>query len=149
MRNGISPMPSSLKARQTILNHLPQTEGVIYELGSGWGTLALPVAAHYNQQQVIGFETSPVPLLISQIFCRRPNLTYKRKNFFNENLNDASLIICYLYPGAMRELKQKFQDELKPGTSIITNTFAIPGWEPKEVWEVNDLYKTKIYRYER
>ena len=61
---------------------------------------------------------------------------------------DHIAFVCYLYPGAMRQLKEKFIKELKPGTMIISNTFAIPGWIPQQVWEVNDLYKTKIYRYE-
>lgn len=146
--NGISPMPSSSKAKKKLQEILPNIDGPVYELGSGWGTLARILAKTYPHQHVIGYETSFFPYWISRLLYNRNNLVFYRKNFFEVDLSQAALIVCYLYPGAMRQLKEKFIKELKPGTVIISNTFAIPGWTPKQVWEVNDLYKTKIYRYE-
>lgn len=38
--NGISPMPTSSKAKYCLFEALPlQIDGKIYELGSGWGRL--------------------------------------------------------------------------------------------------------------
>lgn len=148
LRNGISPMPSSRKATQTILSLIPPGNRTIYELGSGWGNLAYAIAKQYPDRRVIGYETSLVPYWIARLLFRRGNLRFERKNFFSKNLRDAGLIVCYLYPGAMRQLKEKFQKELLPGTQILSNTFALPGWEPQHIVEVDDLYKTKIYRYE-
>jgi len=146
--NGISPMPTSSKALLKIQEILPDVNGPIYELGSGWGTLARMLSRKYTHQQVIGYETSFFPYWISRLFCSQNNVTLERKNFFKVDLSKATLIVCYLYPGAMRQLKEKFTKELKPGTHIISNTFGIPGWIPKQVCEVDDIYKTKIYRYE-
>lgn len=150
LRSGITPMPTSQKACKRISEILPKLKenDKIYELGSGWGTLAWLLAKRYPDHWVVGYEISPIPFWASRLFFRRSNLIFEKRNFFKENLGDAALIVCYLYPGAMRQLKDKFQKELKPGTQIVSNTFAIPGWEPKQVLEVNDLYKTKIYRYE-
>lgn len=149
--NGISPMPTSFKAKKCLFDHLPKEVcGTIYELGSGWGTLALPLARRYPHCQVVGFESSPFPFWISlarQHLSRLKNLSLRRQNFFQANLSDAELIVCYLYPGAMAKLKMKFHVELKPGTWIISNTFAIPGWNPQEVYEIEDIYRTKIYVY--
>lgn len=150
-RNGITPTPTSRKAKKNLMKALPATiKGNIYELGSGWGTLALPLARSYPNCHVIAFESSPLPFFVSKLrkmFANVPNLKLLRRNFFEEDLSDASLIVCYLYPGAMRKLKEKFQKELKPGTRIVSNTFAIPGWQPEAVHEVGDLYHTKIYMY--
>jgi len=30
---------------------------------------------------------------------------------------------------------------------IISNTFRLPGWQPDEVVELDDLYRTRVYRY--
>ena len=144
-------MPSSLKAKRCLLSALPQPlHGKIYELGTGWGTLLFPLARQYPDCQVVGFETSPIPYLVSrirQLYCRLPNVVLERRDFFSVLYGDADLIVCYLYPGAMRKLQVKFDRELKPGTWVVSNTFALPGWTPVSVIEVRDLYYSKIYVY--
>lgn len=141
---GISPMPSSSQAKKAIYSLLPlEAHGTVYELGAGWGDILKELASRYPK--VIGFELSPLPWLVS--FVRTKKCV--RKDFFNADLSDAALIVCYLYPAAMRKLKLKFEKELKPGTMIISNTFQIPGWEPTRIITLRDLYKTPIYLYEK
>lgn len=151
IRNGISPMPSTSKASSALFSLLPsEFKGKIYELGSGWGTLVIPLAKKYPDCQIIGFETSPVPFWFSKLWLKirgTPNAVLVRKDFFSVNLNEASLVVCYLYPGAMEVLKGKFETELKPGALVASNTFAIRGWIPEKVIELDDLYHTKIYLY--
>lgn len=153
IRNGIAPMPSSPKAKKTILISLPQEiNGSIYELGSGWGTLLIPLARHYPLHRLIGVESSPIPYFFSKAYARLlriQNITVLRQDFFHLPLGQAGLIVCYLYPEAMRKLKNKFEDELSPGTWVISNTFALPGWTPIHVYEVNDIYHSKIYFYQK
>lgn len=151
-RNGISPMPTSHKAKRCLFAHLPsKCTGNIYELGSGWGTLVFSLAKQYPNCQVIGLETSPFPFMVSKIlllFKRLPNVHLKRRDFFSISLKEASLVVCYLYPKAMQKLKIKFEKELAPGTWVISNTFSVPGWVPLAIYEVNDLYRSKIYVYQ-
>jgi hypothetical protein len=151
IRNGITPMPTAPAAKLTLLKAIPpKVQGNIYELGSGWGTLAMPLARNNPQCTVIGYENSTIPYLFSQLrhlLIPSSNLKIYRKNFFEASLADASLVVCYLYPEAMRKLKDKFAKELKPDTWILSNTFSIPGWEPRQVFDVGDLYNTKIYLY--
>lgn len=151
IKNGISPMPTSRKVKGQLLGLLPEKlDGAIVELGSGWGTLSFPLAKKFPACNVIGYETSPIPFFISKIrqfFYKPLNLQLIRHDFFKTPLGNASLIVCYLYPDAMRKLKQKFENELTPGTWIISNTFAIPGWNPIHIKEVSDIYRTKIYLY--
>lgn len=144
-------MPSSVKAVKKILEIAPdQITGPIVELGSGWGTLAFPLASRYPDIQVIGYETSPFPFLFSkgrQILNPQPNLKFYRRDFYQDKFREPGLVVCYLYPGAMKILKSKLEEELRPGTWVISNTFAIPGWKPLKVCELEDMYKTKIYLY--
>lgn len=152
IRSGISPMPTSPKVKNLLFSKaLPsQIQGTIYELGTGWGTLAFPLAKRFPHSQVIGYESSPVPYWISvglSWVIQNNNLRLVKQDFFQADLHDAALVICYLYPAAMSKLKQKFEKELPPGTWVISNTFAIPGWEPFEIHHVNDLYHSKIFVY--
>lgn len=151
MSYGISPMPSSSKAKKALLQAIPtEIQGKIFELGSGWGTLAFAIAKRCPQCLVYAYEISIVPWLISRLIqsqLQLNNLFILRRDFFKVSLVEANLIVCYLYPGAMSKLKQKFEAELKPGTMVISHTFAVPGWTPLKIYQLNDLYKTLIYIY--
>lgn len=150
---GISPMPTSKKAKHAIFSCLPtKHKKKIYELGSGWGTLAFPLARSLKKSQIYAYEISPIPWIYSkflQLFERFPNLSIFRKNFFTVSLKDADGVVCYLYPKAMQRLKEKFEKELQAGAFVITNSFAIPGWIPDKVVEVDDFFKSTIYLYNR
>lgn len=152
---GISPMPSSRKAKNAILqlihDNLPKKlDGNVVELGSGFSTLAIPIAKCFQENSMIAYEISLIPYLVSKIFqffFPQKNLTIEQKDFFDVDLNLSKLIICYLYPAAMEKLKVKFEKELQNETYLISNTFAIPGWKPISTIILNDIYQTKIYLY--
>lgn len=150
--NGISPMPSSVKVISAVLKELESLPKVtILELGSGWGSIAFPLAKKYPASSILGYENSAVPY----IYSRLKNILYSYENlklfygdFFKRDLSVADVVICYLYPGAMAKLSEKLKNELKPGSWVISNTFALPGWTPKKIIELNDLYHTKVYLYQ-
>ena len=134
VRTGISPMPSSRKARHLMMEQVPpEFDGTIYELGAGWGSLAFPFSKAFPKATIHAFELSPLPYL----FCQLRSLITPsgavhlyRKNFLNVNLSDADIVICYLYPEAMATLQSKFEKELPKGALVITNTFTLPTWPP-------------------
>jgi predicted RNA methylase len=152
-KNGISPMPTSSKVKKCLFSVLPESlGGKIYELGSGWGTLLFPLAKRYPKSAVVGFETSPFPFWLSFIrlkFSNSRNIELKKQDFFTADLRDAALIVCYLYPGAMSQLRKKFEQELQQGVFVVTHTFAVPGWVPEKVVDTADLYHSKIYIYKK
>ncbi|MEM6780342.1 MAG: methyltransferase domain-containing protein [Pseudomonadota bacterium] len=132
-------------------NHGSDSHLTIYEMGSGWGPLAVDAAKAFPDAKVIGLEFSPVPVWFSRIrafiFGHR-NLTFKRADFFEEDLRDADVILLYMLESILVKLKPKFEEELKPGTLIISNTFKIEGWEPVAVEEVmKKLIKLNVYIY--
>lgn len=133
IRLGITPMPSSRKAVATFIELIPEsTDGKIVDLGSGWGTLAYPIAKRFPDAAVIGCELSPVPWIYSRVkgvFVRCPNLTLHRQSVFNIDLTDVDVVVVYLHPAAMRKLRAKFERELRPGTLVLSNTFEVPTWE--------------------
>jgi hypothetical protein len=150
--NGISPMPSSRKAVAAVLQLIKEadTGGSIVDLGSGWGTLCFAVARAFPDREVCGYENSLVPyiycLLINALVGRR-NLRFVRRNFHAVPLHEAGLVLCYLYSGAMVRLKSKFEKELRAGTVVVSNTFAVPLWKSQRVVELRDMYRSKIYLY--
>ena len=145
-------MPTSPKVKRQLLHVLSQNEiqGTIFELGSGWGTLAFALARRFPKCRIIAYENSLVPYIYSQIYklvIKTENLHIKQENFFNTLLSEADVIVCYLSPDIMACLQPKLESELRQGTLVLTNTFALPSWIPQQTVEVEDLYGTKIYIY--
>ena len=150
IQTGISPMPTSSKMREALFLHLPELhKGKVVDLGSGWGNLIFSLSKHYPNSQIIGYECSPIPYLFTFLFNTYSNLKIYRKNFFKISVSDADLIVCYLYSKRMGALREKLEKEVKPGAWILSHTFAISGWVPKQIIEINDLYHSKIYVYTR
>tara|TARA_R110002095_G_scaffold101625_5_gene89298 strand:+ start:506 stop:1057 length:552 start_codon:yes stop_codon:yes gene_type:complete len=149
LQTGISPMMSSGKACQAMLASIDRpANGPLIDLGSGWGTLAL--ARKHPGQQVIGYELSWFPWLVSMIrkySLRLDNLTLYRKDFNNAELSNASILFCYLFPGGMVALHKKLKRELLNEILIVSNTFALPSYQPTKVIRLKDFYRTPIYLY--
>ena len=149
---GISPVSSTLKSRKKIIRAIsPDQEGFIYELGAGWGAVAFPLARRCPEATVVAYELSPLPwcfLKIRALLLGPSNLMILRRNFLKDNLAKASLVICYLYPGAMKKLSSKLVIELQPSAKVISNTFEIPLWTPTLVQSLEDVMCPQIFHYE-
>ena len=148
---GISPMPSSRKAYDTMMALVDETgSGSIIDLGSGWGNFVIRIAKRNPHRQVIGYELSLLPWITSTLLKKAlglNNLTIHRQNFYNVNLSNASVLVCYLYPEAMEKIKNKLLLEQPKVDFLISNNFALPSWKSCKVIPLNDFYKSPIYLY--
>lgn len=168
---GISPMPSSRAARDAMLPLFDKVDalqnatnssgnagvvGKIAELGSGWGNLLMVLARRYPQRHIIGYEISWLPWLASLLLIRLyrlNNVQVVRKDFLKQDLSKASVMVCYLYPDAMQAISGKLQTEQggkmfeSDARFLISNNFALPGFEPDETVKVKDFYQSPVYLY--
>lgn len=151
LRTGISPTMSSGKACKAMLDSVEvPSRGSLIDLGSGWGTLVVAVARKYPEQQVIGYELSWFPWLVSVIRKHSlglGNLTLYRKDFRNAELGNASVLLCYLFSEGMASLHEKLNRERPGEILIVSNTFALPYCQPTSIIRLNDLYRSPIYVY--
>lgn len=140
-------MPSSLRVTQALLQQIPKDfQGEIGDLGAGFGVLAWRIARHCPAATVTGYESSPIPWIVAKCLFRRSNLVFVKKDFLDSPLGKYDLIVCYLCPKIMQQLKPKFEAELQD-TLVITHTFAIrdKSWDSRVL--VADMYQTPIYLY--
>lgn len=151
LRLGISPMPSSPRVRDALLQLIdPHTVGVIHELGAGWGTLAFAIARHCPDAHVVAHEGSFVPWLFLRAraaLSSSTNISVRFGNFMKADLTGSSGAVAYLWTGGMRELGPKFEAELSPGAFVVSHTFEWRGRVAEMQVMASDLYRTPIYRY--
>lgn len=154
VKTGISPMPSSSKMTKAMLGAVNEKgigKGIIIDLGSGWGMLAITFAKAYPNSKVIGYELSFFPWLVSMIlrkFFGLDNLDFYRKDFLKEDINQASFLLAYLHPGGMSALKAKINNDKIKDVTLISSTFALYEIKEEKTIFLNDLYKTPIYVYD-
>jgi hypothetical protein len=151
LKVGISPMPSSHKARHAMFQLVEETEGgSIYDLGSGWGHLVIRLAKQYPKREIVAYELSLLPWCITLLFKKLlglSNLTVHRENFLNADLSGASVLLCYLHSPTMTAIKKKLDREANEDLYLISHNFALPSESAIKVIPVDDFYKSPVYLY--
>ena len=101
---------------------------IVYDLGCGDGTLLLTAAKEFGAPGV-GIEIDPLRFWIARIrmFMNGASGSIKiiRKNFFEVNTSDATVVVMYLIPKTLNRMKPKLIKELQPGTRIVTFVYKI------------------------
>jgi len=122
-----------------------------YDLGCGNGKVAICAARNYKVKAV-GVEFAwPIWLLakINQFFKGNKNLKIKFGNLFKEDLSQADAVYFFGMPDSVKKrLKEKLEQELKPGAKVVSYVFAVPGWQAEAVDKPRDKDVT-IYLYKR
>ncbi|MCK5566608.1 MAG: class I SAM-dependent methyltransferase [Actinomycetia bacterium] len=118
---------------------------IVYDLGSGDGRMIIEAARSFGATAV-GIEIDPLRFLWTKAKIFFLGLSNKVDvlfgNFFKINIRDANIVTIYLLPDTNVKLIDKFVKELRPGTRIVSNTFALPGFKM-----IDQDEKLKIYVY--
>ncbi len=116
---------------------------VVYDLGSGDGRIVIESARRFGSRAV-GIEADPTRVLWSRLMAKLFRVDGKVRiiwgNFFNQPLQEASVVTLFLTENTNSQLKTKLEAELKPGTRIVTYVWKIEGWEPKAMNSKRELY---------
>ena len=104
-------------------------DSIVYDLGSGDGRVLFYLYKKHPKCKYIGIENSAFPLLLSNVRkwwfnkINKSNIQIIEKDFFEVDLSDATHIFTYLYPNIMDDLLPKLDQELKPGTRLVSASF--------------------------
>lgn len=122
----------------------------IAELGAGWGGLMRSLAQAFPNAHITGYELSPFAYVFSKLrFLLKTSAELYFKDFFKADLGGYDIIVFYLTPKLTKQLQEKFENDLKPNTLIISNAFPLPDWTPIEIVDVKAIVKTPIYVYRK
>ena len=144
------PLPSGGAARAGLVALIPPDlpDGQVYELGCGWGDLALDLAKAMPERRVVAVEASPLPWLVAKLRALgRKNLSVRWGRIEALDLSDAALVAAYLGPKPMTRLSDKLRTELPPQSVFLSNGFALADLTPERTVNLPTPVTTTLYRY--
>ena len=146
-------VPSHGKVKNAIIEEaaamLKDTSGkTVMDLGSGWGTLLLPLAKKFPEHKFIGIERGFLPFHVSVWRARKlDNLSFLRQDFFRTDISKTDVVFVFLLTSTMAKLTSKIKSEMKSGSVVIANRFPMKDEIPdKEVSLGSKYYTYYVYR---
>ena len=105
-------------------------QDIVMDLGSGDGRNI--IAAARRGATAIGVEFNPEMVALSNRLAKEAGVagkaTFVEGDMYAADISKATVMALFLLPDNLRKLRDKFMD-LRPGSRLVLNTFAIPEWE--------------------
>lgn len=140
-------------SKQWILNEISKKlknkkDLCIMDLGSGFGSILVPLAKKFPQHRFVGVERGYMPWKISLWRSRKlKNISFKREDLFQSDIHLADIIVVFLMPYMLKQLERKFKAEAKSGMLLFSNRFPLPVSRPiKRIYQ-NKMDQIYIYRF--
>jgi SAM-dependent methyltransferase len=124
------PTPPALVEKMLDMAQVTRDD-VVYDLGSGDGRNI--IAAAKRGATAIGVEYNPDMVALSNRLAKEAGVagkaTFIEGDMFTADVSKATVLALFLLPSNLERLRDTFFN-LRPGTRMALNTFAIPEWEP-------------------
>ena len=59
-------------------------------------------------------------------------VTFVQEDFFETDFSDATVVMIYLQPKVNKKLRPILDDQLSPGTRVVSHRYEIRDWTPIE-----------------
>ncbi|QID19077.1 class I SAM-dependent methyltransferase [Nitrogeniibacter mangrovi] len=147
-----SRVPLFLSNRRTVdalAALLPRDDVRLLDAGAGTGSALRPLARRFPRAHLTGIETAPGPWLIGRLLCAgQANLRWLRGDFWAHDWAPYDVVYVFLSPVPMPEVWRKACAQMRPGSLLVSNSFAIPGVEPVRTVTPQQTGGRPLYLYE-
>jgi cyclopropane fatty-acyl-phospholipid synthase-like methyltransferase len=121
----------------------------VFDLGSGDGRILIAAVKNYKAKAV-GIEISPKLAAEANDLIKRQGIASEARviegDLLKADLTGADVVTIYLATSLNAELRPRLEKYLKPGARVVSHDYAVPGWKPTKVQEIDN--KHLIYLYE-
>ena len=130
----------------------------LIDLGSGDGRIVLTAAKVFGARG-FGVEIKDDLVKKSNETAQKEGVAdrvrFMKQDLFKTDMSQATVITMYLLPDTVVLLKDKFLNELRPGTRIVSHDYPLTGWIPEKYVqmdledkiEISGVTTTLIYLY--
>jgi hypothetical protein len=119
----------------------------LIDLGSGDGRIVLTAAKVFGARG-FGVEIKDELVKRSNEAAKNEGLAdrvkFLKQDLFKTDMSQATVITMYLLPDTVNLLKDKFLQELKPGTRIVSHDYPLTGWIPEKYVQMDLEDKVQI-----
>jgi hypothetical protein len=136
---GLPSVPTKLERIHKALELAKlQPDEVLYDLGAGDGRVLL-IAAREFGANAVGLEIGPVQC--AWIWLRAvangldKKIQVKWANFYNADLSEADVVFVYATSKEVAKLAPHLEQQMKPGSRLVSISADFPDWEPSVVDE--------------
>ena len=141
--------PTSSRNIDVILGFAKIVSGQrVVDLGSGDGRIL--IAAAQQGAFATGYEINPLLVWKSRRAIAKAGMANQAtviwKSFWRVDFSEFDTVIVYGIPYIMDQLQRKLERELKPGSTVISNIYKFPGWEPRFKEEGVRVYGDNFFR---
>lgn len=144
---------SSHKVWQVLASQLPVNQPFHFvDLGSGIGGVLTYLSRTHPHGTFHGVETAPLPFVWSWLRIKLGGYRNCRvywRSLWDCDLSKYDVTFAYLSPVPMAALWEKVQNEMRPATLFISNTFAVADHPPHKILETDDLHHSKLYVWKK
>jgi predicted O-methyltransferase YrrM len=133
---------SSPQAAAALANHLPD-RGRLLDLGCGLGGPLARLATLRPDARLSGVEAAPLNWLVARLRLAG-RASVELGSLWETDLGRYDVVYAYLSPAPMPRLWEKAREEMRPGSLLVSNSFAIPGVTPDEVVELHDRAQARL-----
>ena len=112
------------QVRQILTNSKKQLK--VVDLGSGTGSLLLPLAKEFPNHLFVGYEWDPVLIKISIKKSKNlKNIMFKPQNFMEADLSSFDLFLCFVLKCQGEDVGKKLNKEMKNTAVCIAEKFEL------------------------
>ena len=125
-------VPTSQKSVEAMITAAHIKSGmIVYDMGSGDGRVLFAAAAH--GALAVGVEINPILVWYTRLRALfspyRGRIRVIWGDLWRTDLSPANLVFIYLIPWRMDEFAAKLTRELKPGSTVVSNSFIFKNWK--------------------
>lgn len=136
------PSPQTVVDAMLELAHVTPND-VVYDLGSGDGRIPITAAQRYGARGV-GVEIEQRLVAESNDNAKKAHVadrvTFIHGNLFETDVRPATVVVLFLLPRMLDDLRPTLKRDLRPGARIVTHGYDFgPTWPPEQTQDIGGL----------
>ena len=109
----------------------------VYDLGCGDGRIVISAAKKFGARaRAVGIDINPARIEEARANARSAGVddrvSFEINDLFDADIRNATVVALYLLPDANIRLRPRLLRELRPGTRVVSHSFAMGDWKPDE-----------------